>query len=495
MRNVWRRGAAIALALLLMPIRTQALEARNLFADVTDTLSMRMNEWMAAALEQNVKDLKIALTSDQTRLCAGETAQMQVEILNPRMHAGTVEFQFTLSHESALSVAGGPQAETLFLPAARLTETGEIVPGRVQRTYTVTMNPEAQLDEGLLEITAAASLQEGSRWYQSTQNLTLCMPQISAVLRATNTAPAPQERFFYEVVLTNSGAAQTLTDVSVSLPEGVHFTPDEPEKASADEAAQAMAGVLPETAQVCQGNVVFAQVRVAAATYDEQGNLTAPAQTVLRVPVTVDAQALENMPSAQRVLSCGAEVNGEKLQAERITVCGPVIACTLTPSLRDVEMGGTLYYTCLVENSGYAAADVQVTVQIPEGMKFTRFSTRGQGNRIAGDTLSWVVHLDKPLLNIAGEPEPTSEVITYQVQAQELEEGVRALIVPATAAYQVGSDGKTTLTKTALTTVHRPTVLGLSAEEWGLLCWAGLVLLLTALVLFLLIRRDGEKGD
>lgn len=488
MRSFWLKGAAAVLALWLLPLQGLALETQNLFADVQGLFSRHMNEWMTTAMEQNIRDLDIALTSDKTQLCAGETARMQVEIVNPRMHPCTVTYQFTLSEEACFAVSGAPMEETLFLPAARLTETGEIIPGSVRRTYGVTMQPTAQDGEGWMRVTAAASMQEGSRWYQSAQNLTLCAPQVSAVLRATHTTPAPQEMFFYELVLTNSGSAAAENAVQLTLPTGVSYAPGEENKASADEAQEM-------TTLRAQGNTIFATVQVPAAKYDAQGALLEASQTILRVPVTVDAQVLDDVPKAQRVLSCGAQVDGQKLQEERITVCGPIIDCTLTPTMRDMEMGETMYYTCRVENSGYAPADVRVTVQMPQGMEFTRFSTRGQGNKIAGDTLSWRVHLEKPLRNIAGEPEPTHAVITYQVRASALDEGVKALIIPATAAYQIGESGKPLLTKTALTTVHRPTVCGLSAEEWLVVCGVGGLLALAGGLLVFFIRRDAHKGD
>lgn len=490
MKPVYRKWLALMCLMLLVPAQGQAVEARNLFADVTDTLAVRMNEWFAAAMEQNMQDLKITLQADQTAASAGEAVEMQVEIINPRMHACTVDFQLTLSHAEYFTLSGGKTEETLFLPAARMDAEGTIVPGCVQRTYRAQILPVAGNEEGWMKVTAAASMQEGSRWYQSACNLTLCAPQISAVLKASNAQPAPQEQFYYEITLTNSGGAAGTAEVTLSLPEGTTYTPRE--AATPDEAA-----VLAQEggALVVEGKLVSGSVSVPAATYDAQGKLIAPAQTVLRVPVTVDAQALEDVPAAERVIVCGATLNGEALQEERVTVRGPIIDCTLTPSLRDMEMGGMLHYTCVVENRGYAQADVRVTVKIPDGLKFERFITRGQGNKHAGDTLSWTVHLDKPECDLNGTPEPTREVITYQVSTQELDEGVRALIIPATAVYQIGETGQPVATQAALTTVHRPTIMGLSADEWFLIFWAGVVLTATMVILFVLIHRDGAKGD
>jgi hypothetical protein len=131
----------------------------------------------------------------------------------------------------------------------------------------------------------------------------------------------------------------------------------------------------------------------------------------------------------------------------------------------------------------------------PDGFEFTRFATRGQGNKRAGKMLSWTVHLEKPTLDIAGKPEPTEATISYQVRAQELQNDVRALIVPATAIYQIGEAGQPKLTATALTTVRCQNVMGLSVDEWLLLGWAGVILVGSVTFLFFLIRCDRAKGD
>ena len=69
------------------------------------------------------------------------------------------------------------------------------------------------------------------------------------------------------------------------------------------------------------------------------------------------------------------------------------------------------------------------------------------------------------------------------------------LLVPATAVYQIGETGKAVATDVALTTIHRPTVMGLSSADWFLVGWASVVLILTVAVLLVLIRRDEEKGN
>lgn len=487
----------LALVLMLViPLHVQAAEARNIFSDMSDTLSAHMNEWLSAAAVNNAKDLDVTLEVDQTTLQSGEQAQAQVEMINPRLYACTVTLQMTASHAECVEIAGNVTQETLVLPAAHVETDGSITPSRTVRAYSITMRDEEA--QGRVQTTVAASMQEGSRWYQQTRPLTLCAPQISAVLRATSSTPAPQEAFSYEVALVNSGGAAGEAIVEVRLPDGVTYTPQAEKTVTTDEAqpaAQTMAALEQAPVPEVRGNTLRYTVTVPAAQYDEQGELDSPAQYTLRVPVRVDAQALEDTPSATRVLSCGATLDGVRLQDERVTVRGPIIDCTLTPSLRDMEMGATLHYTCEISNSGYTPADIRVTFQVPEGMKFTRFVTRGLQNKVAGDTLSWVVHLDAAEFDLAGDAMPAKATLTWQVEAETLEEGVRTLLVPATAVYQIGEAGKAAATDVALTTIHRPTVMGLSGEDWFYIGWAGVILILTVVVLVTLVRRDGEKGN
>lgn len=497
MKRLSRKWSLLLALLLLVPLPARALDVRNIFSDMSDTLYAHMNEWMSIAAVQEAKDLDMTLTIDRTSLLAGESAQAQVELINPRLHACAVTLQMTVSQAKYVEITGDKTQETLSLPAARVEADGSVTPGRVERTYTLTM--QELYSEGWLEAVAAASMQEGSRWYQQTQNLTLSAPQISAVLRATSQTAAPQERFFYELALVNSGGAPGMAQLDVTLPQGVSYAPQaQTEIATPDEtepATQAMAAQEDAPKPDIQGNTLRYALSIPAAQYDDRGELIEPAYYTLRVPVIVDAQALEDTPTAVRVLSCGATLDGKKLQEERVTVRGPIIECTLTPALRDMESGAMLHYTCEVKNSGYTPADVRVTFQMPEGLRFTRFVTRGLQNKVAGDTLSWVVHLDAAEFNLAGEAEPAKASFTWQAEAQDLEEGVNALLVPATAVYQIGETGKAVATDVALTTIHRPTVIGLSSADWFLVGWASVVLILTVAVLLVLIRRDEEKGN
>ena len=500
MKRLGRKWSLLLALLLLVPLPVRALDVRNIFSDMSDTLYAHMNEWMSIAAVQEAKDLDMTLTIDRTSLQAGESAQAQVALINPRLHACAVTLQMTVSQAKYVEITGDKAQETLSLPAARIEADGSITPGRVERTYALTM--QEMHGEGWLEAVAAASMQEGSRWYQQTQKLTLSAPQISAVLRATSQTAAPQERFFYELALVNSGGAPGMAQLDVMLPQGVSFTPQAQTESvtpvtpgEAEPVAQTMAAQENAPGPEIQGNTLRYALSMPAAQYDDRGELIEPAYYTLRVPVTVDAQALEDTPTAVRVLSCGATLDGQKLQEERVTVRGPIIECTLTPALRDMESGAMLHYTCEVKNSGYTPADVRVTFQMPEGLRFTRFVTRGLQNKVSGDTLSWVIHLDAAEFNLAGEAEPAKASFTWQAEAQELEEGVNALLVPATAVYQIGETGKAVATDVALTTIHRPTVMGLSSADWFLVGWASIVLILTVAVLLVLIRRDEEKGN
>lgn len=498
----------LCLTLLLQPARAGAAQVRNIFSDVTATLSERMDEWLMTAAQMDVRDLDITLTCDKETLCQDESATLRVTLINPRMRSCAVTFGLTLSHQERFDVERLDMAqegeaalaqEEVLLPAAQMAVDGSVTPGTLERVYRITMRPVGATDEGVVDVTAAATMREGSRWYQQARDITLCAPRLSAVLRASSETLAPQEHFYYEVSIVNSGGAAGEAPVTLTLPEGISYSekaewPPAVDGASAGEAQEIPAAAVSDAQGPIsvQGRTVSATVNVPAARFDEQGELLQAGQSVLRVPVQVDANALYQTPSAVKTLLCGATMAETRLQAKRITVRGPIITCTLTPSVEDVQMGGVLSYTCELKNSGYTPADVRVTFHVPEGMRFARFVTRGQQNKVAGDTLSWVVHLDAAEFDLSGKAIPEKTQITYQVRTTELEEGVRALLVPATAIYQVG-EGEVMASQTALTTVHRPAYMGLTGEEWFLLFWAGVVLILTAVVLFVLIRRDDDK--
>ena len=180
-RKKWKT-ILICLALALCPLQACALEARNIFSDVTDTLSQRMNEWMKMAAVHNAQDLQIELTLDRDTLRPNESALVQVTMTNPRLRESIVSFQMNLSHGSHLTCTEGEKKEEITLPAAKIEADGTILPSQTQRTFRVAMLPASAQAEGLIQSTAAATLQEGSRWYQSAGTLTLCTPQILSLI-------------------------------------------------------------------------------------------------------------------------------------------------------------------------------------------------------------------------------------------------------------------------------------------------------------------------
>lgn len=99
-------------------------------------------------------------------------------------------------------------------------------------------------------------------------------------------------------------------------------------------------------------------------------------------------------------------------------------------------------------------------------MALARFVTRGMGNKISGQTLSWNVHLDAAQMGLDGRLVPTQERIEFIASAKALSSGERERLMGVFATYRAGNQTPG-ISNVAQVTLKGSTFMGATQEEWG----------------------------
>lgn len=485
-------------------------ESASIFSAVSSSLGQNLTSLRDEVTLNAARDLHVSLTADKLDTFAGDVVTLSATLENPRFVPALIKGKFSLS-DDRFEIAGDGATFEIAIPAATLSKNGEAISGKATRTYQLTAYPASETDEGLLHVDAAITMQENSRWYQDSKTLTIHSARISAVLESSVKELWPEDAFYYQVTLTNSGSAQGEALVKLRLPDGITYAPNA--ATAMEQSAQDLKSAIGESAvsstpgepdehtvgslatyelSAEEDNTLSCRITVPAGTY-EGSELAGSGSATINIPVTVDADALADYEKGKRVLVCEASLDGARLTPLRVTAVGAIVECTLDSSVNQIHMGEVYNYTFTLSNSGYAPADVAVSVKLPKGLRFARFVSRGLSNKVAGDTLSWQVHLDEADADMSGNPIPYEQKVTYQVKADELSDGIRATIMPVTSVYQVGGQNAKSSNITQ-TRIIRPSFMGMTMEDWFILFWGALILTVTALTLYVMVKREERSS-
>lgn len=428
MRRCIRR-AALLLLLALLPLRAhgEGLDWARVWADTQAGLA----RYVEALRQSGARDLSLVLEADRLTLQDGETATLEAVIENPYLWALDATLRLDLT-EGCFEVGGDAAQWTGELPPATLDEAGAVIPSRTRMTWTLTALEAAGGEEGLRTADAIVTLSRDSRLYQDAKALRLCSPRVSVQVNASADTAHPEGEVLYTVLCANRGPAAGETQVRLSLPEGL--------------TAQALD--MPGAARVEDGALVW--------------EMQAPA---------------------------AAYADGEKLPPKRLTVSGPLLTLQTVCDAERLAPGEEMTVALVLENAGAAAADVTLQAALPEGLRVARLVTRGLSGKIAGDTVSWQVHMDAAATGGDGQPIPAAERIEFVVQAQALPGGERERLLGLFGTYRAGAQTPG-ISNVAQVTLETPTFLGATKGDWQAMLWAAALLAATGLGLLLVVRRE-----
>lgn len=467
MRRCIRR-AALLLLLALLPLRAhgEGLDWARVWADTQAGLA----RYVEALRQSGARDLSLVLEADRLTLQDGETATLEAVIENPYLWALDATLRLDLT-EGCFEVGGDAAQWAGELPPATLDAAGAVIPSRTRMTWTLTALEAAGGEEGLRTADAIVTLSRDSRLYQDAKALRLCSPRVSVQVNASADTAHPEGEVLYTVLCANRGPAAGETQVRLSLPEGL--------------IAQALD--MPGAARVEDGALVW-EMQAPAAAYAD-GALLRPGYAVGVARVQVAADALDGVKSGRRLLVGEVVADGEKLPPKRLTVSGPLLTLQTVCDAERLAPGEEMTVALVLENAGAAAADVTLQAALPEGLRVARLVTRGLSGKIAGDTVSWQVHMDAAATGGDGQPIPAAERIEFVVQAQALPGGERERLLGLFGTYRAGAQTPG-ISNVAQVTLETPTFLGATKGDWQAMLWAAALLAATGLGLLLVVRRE-----
>ena len=242
----------------------------------------------------------------------------------------------TLSINVLAAQANEALAWEAALPAAKMDETGALVPSVTTFTRTLTLMPGGESAQG----TVTAEMNVGSRFYRQSLPMALCVADISAktsVTGAENGRLTAGKTMAYAVEIANAGTAEKTVPVELILPADVTLSGDLPE------------GFTRSQRQIC------GEVKASAAAGDE------PFTTTLVFPMTVNEDALDGDEDAMRLLTGALRVDGKRVALPRVQLCGAKISARLLPQMDSLKAGETMALRVVLVNSGLAGADVRVS--------------------------------------------------------------------------------------------------------------------------------------
>lgn len=462
---------AVFFMLVLLALPAGAEERRPL--DVNKVLSgieEGIGKYVAALGQSNARDLSLVCQADAVRIVEGDVVTLEALVSNPHLYEEAVSVSLSVP-EGCFAVEGTPLLWQGKLPAAQLDAGGAVEPSRTRLVWRLTVQPVPGAEDGFQAIDAVVTMSQDSRYYQDTASFSLLAPRISVRTNASARVAQPEGTLMYTVLLTNNGPAAGQVTVRQQLPDGLR--PVEMK--------------VPAGARVDGADLVW-DVEVPAATYDGEA-LVEPAYAVRVGRVEVEADVLDGVLTGRKVLVSQVTAGDERLTPQRVTVQGPLLSLQLLCEATSARAGDEIPLALVIENKGRAPADVTVQAALPQGMALARFVTRGMGNKISGQTLSWNVHLDAAQMGLDGRLVPTQERIEFIASAKALSSGERERLLGVFATYRAGNQTPG-ISNVAQVTLKGSTFMGATQEEWAALFWATLLLLVTGVCLYCTIRRE-----
>ena len=449
------------------------------------------------------KDLTLSVTASDARVEAGRDVTLTIRAENPRPAETSVALTLSLPERLAAQ-ANEALAWEAALPAAKMDETGALVPSVTTFTRTLTLMPGGESAQG----TVTAEMSVGSRFYRQSLPIALCVADISArtsVTGAENGRLTAGKTMAYAVEIANAGTAEKTVPVELILPADV-----------------TLSGDLPEGFTRSQRQI-RGEVKASAAAGDE------PFKTTLVFPMTVNEDALDGDEDAMRLLTGALRVDSKRVALPRVQLCGAKISARLLPQTDSLKAGETMALRVVLVNSGLAGADVQVSCVLPEGLSLVKAeetapeSETEQEEATGGEAESALppeaddglgadaepVLADEETLaepeirqengaavfslhiDAAGEDAAT-RVVTLRVRADEPQDNIKERLLGATLAWQTDA-GETQLGEAACVRVYQPMVFGLTKDEWMGILWAGLLLVVTVSCLFAAFNSENKR--
>jgi len=484
--------------LLLPPLSAGAEDLPDFLSAVAQGMSEGLQEGVQAAAAQ---DLTLSLTAQDARIEEGRTLLLTITAGNP--YPAATDVTLTLDLPQRLSCAQPLTWTAQLKPAAPDPKTGELLPSSAAFTREVTLLPGGESEQAELLV----EMGMGARFYRAKTTLDLCVPDISAaasIIGADTQIVQPGGSFVYQVELLNEGSAPKDAPVELLLPAGV--TPVTP----------LAAGFALRERTLC------GTVRVEAA-----------GENTVRLPMTVDPDALESDEDACRLLCGVLSVDGQRIALPMLKAAGPLISARLIPQKSQLKQGEVMDMTVTIANAGLAAADVDITCLLPEGLTVLKDLTKipedkpkeeqKQGvsaapNVDAGDPpaggAAQAVMNDEPLTPVIREENGLITLSLHMDAARETDSGTAAatLEIPlrvradvpvesvddrmlgASLAWRT-NDGGTQLAEAVALEIRRSGMMGLSDSEWNGILLAALLMLVTICCLYSAVKTDKREED
>ena len=410
-------------------------------------------------------DLALSLCASEPRLEEGRTTTLTLTAVNPYDQPADVTFSLALPGRLSCTEPLTWQAQ--LPPAKNDPETGNWTPSVTTIPREITLIPGSGESE---QVSLALEMQMGTRFYRAKTELALCVPRIdaAAALEGTdNGRIQPGEAFALAVHVVNDGDAPKDIAVTYLLPNGI-----------------SPAGELPEG---------FALNR---RTLEGTLRAEAGAAALLSFPLRADDDALDGDADASRLMTGILTVDQKRIDAPALHIVGPMINARLTPQKTSLAEGGAMDLAITVVNTGLAAADVELSCLLPEGLSLDKENTQEASQprlRPEDGALLYTLHMDAATQTDSGVAASAKEIllrVRADVPAEELDDR----LLGASLAWQTNA-GATQLSEAAAMRVHRQGFLGLDHSEWNGILLAGILMLATICCLCSAMRSDGKQDE
>ena len=491
--------------LTLLPLSATAESLPEVLGAVSQGLSEGLKEGMQQ-LNAAGQDLSLTLTAKDARLEEGQTMQLTLTAGNP--YPQPADVTFTLELPDRLSCAQ-PLTWQAQLEAAKTNpETGELVPSVAVFTRVVTLTPDSGDGE---QIELLAEMGMGARFYRAKTALELCVPRISisaALNGAQDSRIEPGDAFALDIAVTNDGTAPKDTTLSYRLPDGV-----------------SPAGELPAGFSLTN-RTIAGSVRAEAAS-----------SVSVRLPLMIDADALDGDADASRLIGGMLTVDGKRVDSPMLHVVGPMISAKLIPAQTSLEEGEMMDMTITVVNSGLAEADVELSCLLPQGLSVVDTpaekakakdtqdaATDGESGeqippiaapedgglppspdaqavmsesilrpetRAEDGALIYRLHMNAATQTDSGVAAASKE-IRLRVRADVPTQDTGDRLMGTTLAWRT-DDGDAHLSEAAALRVHGEGFMGLSSGEWNGILLAALLMMVTVCCLYSAVKADDKE--
>lgn len=485
----------LALLIAVMPAAGMAQDLEQLFGEVYESIGEGLVQGVQAAGRAMESELTLSMEADGERLEEGKTLTLTITAGNPLEHETAVSFDLALPQHVT---AGGETMWEAVLPAAQAdAATGALVPSQTVITREITLEKGGESTQAQIQCEMAM----GTRFYRALETLALCVPDVSVSMHADDTKEGrlnPGDAFSYRVEMINSGDAPKDMALELTLPETVMLASELPE------------GFMHEAGRIS------GTAHVPPAQGEEAGH----AEIV--VPAEIIRDALKDDQDAQRLIAPVLTMDGERIAAPRIQVCGPKVSARLMTGKESLKTGEETTLSVVVVNSGLAEADVQLSCVLPDGLTLTgdeedeekRVVPSAQGDDQlpgAGEaipaediaeqpvmkqdnrTLVFDLHMDAARQTSQGVIAQT-QVIEIPVRAEIAQEAMTQQMLGAALAWSV-DDKPAQLGQAVAMSVRPQTVLGLTRADWNGVFWAGVLLLITLVCLYAAVKKDKREED